>query len=49
MILLLTDKELAYRMGKTGRQIAKKQFDEELVFDKVKSVYLELLKNKGLK
>lgn len=45
---LLADPERARRMGREGTRIARERFDEELVFERVKSEYRRLLKEKGL-
>jgi glycosyltransferase involved in cell wall biosynthesis len=48
IIRLLEDKPLAQRLGETGRRMAEEQFDERLVFAKVKAEYARLLRQKGL-
>lgn len=48
IIELLTDREKARRMGEEGRRIALERFDERLVFEKVKSEYSRLFREKGL-
>jgi glycosyltransferase involved in cell wall biosynthesis len=48
IVELLTDRERARRMGEEGRRLALERFDERLVFDKVKSEYARLLREKGL-
>lgn len=45
---LLQTPELAARMGQEGISIAREQFDERTVFDKVKEEYSRLLTKKGL-
>jgi glycosyltransferase involved in cell wall biosynthesis len=45
---LLADQEKARQMGETGRQMALAQFDEQLVFAKVKAEYTRLLQAKNL-
>jgi glycosyltransferase involved in cell wall biosynthesis len=47
IIELLTDKEKAQRMGAEGRRLALERFDERQVFEKVKSEYARLLREKG--
>ena len=46
---LLTDREKALKMGEEGRKIAEERFDERHVFEKVKSEYARLMREKGLK
>ncbi len=46
--LLLSDEDLAKRLGQTGRRMAEEKFDEQLVFEKVKAEYAVLLNAKGL-
>ena len=46
--ILLTHKDLADRMGQGGRQKAVESFDEEQVFDVVKTAYARLLSSKGI-
>jgi glycosyltransferase involved in cell wall biosynthesis len=48
IVELLTNKEQARRLGEEGRRLALECFDERLVFDKVKSEYARLLREKGL-
>jgi glycosyltransferase involved in cell wall biosynthesis len=48
MQTLLTDLDRAHQMGREGRQIALKRFDERLVFDKILAEYAQLLQQKGL-
>jgi len=48
VVELLTDREKARRMGEEGRRIALERFDEQLVFEKIKSEYARLLTEKGL-
>jgi glycosyltransferase involved in cell wall biosynthesis len=48
IVELLIDKEKAQRMGKEGRRMALERFDERLVFEKVKTEYARLLKEKGI-
>jgi len=48
IVELLTDREKARRMGEEGRRMALERFDERLVFDKVKTEYARLLREKGL-
>lgn len=45
---LLTDCEKARRIGEEGQRIALERFDERRVFEKVKSEYARLLREKGL-
>jgi glycosyltransferase involved in cell wall biosynthesis len=45
---IVTDFELARRMGQMGRQMAKERFDERLVFTRVQAEYARLLRQKGL-
>jgi glycosyltransferase involved in cell wall biosynthesis len=45
---LLSNPDLGKKMGKNGRQIALKRFDENVVFEKVLQSYYMLLKEKGL-
>ncbi|MCL4263423.1 MAG: glycosyltransferase family 4 protein [Anaerolineae bacterium] len=45
---LLTNKDKARQMGQNGRQMAVEQFDEQLVFARVKAEYARLLQAKGL-
>ena len=49
IIELLTDREKALKMGEEGRKIAEERFDERHVFEKVKSEYTRLMREKGLK
>jgi glycosyltransferase involved in cell wall biosynthesis len=49
IIELLTDREKALKMGEEGRKIAEEKFDERHVFEKVKSEYTRLMREKGLK
>lgn len=44
---LLADKNKAQQMGQNGRRLAEEQFDEQLVFAKVKAEYSRLLQEKG--
>ncbi len=46
---LLTDREKALKMGEEGRKIAEERFDERHVFEKVKSEYTRLMREKDLK
>ncbi|MEM7112986.1 MAG: glycosyltransferase family 4 protein [Chloroflexota bacterium] len=39
---LLTDEQLAHRMGEAGRQMAVEQFDDRLVFDQIHAEYERL-------
>jgi len=48
IIELLTDREKARRMGEEGRRMALERFDERLVFERVRSEYARLLREKGL-
>jgi glycosyltransferase involved in cell wall biosynthesis len=48
IVELLTDKEKAQQMGRVGRRMALERFDERLVFEKVKTEYARLLKEKGI-
>ena len=45
---LITNRELAKRMGRAGRQKALEDFDEERVFSIVKAAYGRLLADKGI-
>lgn len=45
---LLNDRDKAARLGQTGRQMALERFDERRVFERVKSTYAGLLREKGL-
>ncbi len=45
---ILADAALAARLSKRARAIACEQFDERLVFDRVKAAYVGLLQQKGL-
>lgn len=47
MLRLLHDPDLAAKMGSRGRQIAEQCFDEEMVFDRVKTEYARLLAAKN--
>lgn len=42
---LLTNEEKVRKMGKEGRKIALERFDEQLVFERVKSEYSQLLRS----
>lgn len=44
---ILTDDVLAARLSKRARAMACEQFDERLVFERVKSAYVRLLQQKG--
>jgi glycosyltransferase involved in cell wall biosynthesis len=44
---LLSDKEMAGKMGEEGRLIAAERFDEQVVFTRVKDEYARLLHEKG--
>lgn len=48
IVELLTDREKARCMGEEGHRMALERFDEQLVFEKVKSEYTRLLVEKGL-
>lgn len=48
IIELLTNREKAQRMGEEGRRLALECFDEQFVFEKVKTEYARLLQAKGL-
>ena len=48
ILRLLSDRDLAQRMGEAGREMAKARFDEQQVFDKIKAEYTHLLGKKGL-
>lgn len=48
IVELLTDREMACRLGQEGRRLALERFDERLVFDRVKAEYARLLQLKGL-
>jgi glycosyltransferase involved in cell wall biosynthesis len=45
---ILTEPDLARRMGQEGRRVALERFDERIVFDRVKAAYAGLLIKKGL-
>ncbi len=45
---LLTDREMAGRLGRAGRRLAEERFDEQLVFNIVKTEYARLLREKDL-
>jgi len=45
---ILTDKELADRMGATCRQLALDRFDERQVFEKIRDIYRQLLNADGM-
>jgi glycosyltransferase involved in cell wall biosynthesis len=45
---LLTDRSKAQQFGSEGRRMALEQFDERLVFQRVKAEYSRLLQEKGL-
>lgn len=45
---LLEDKNFAKSLGKNGRKRAEKEFDEKLVFEKIREEYLRLLKEKNI-
>lgn len=45
---LLGDTDRARRLGETGRRMARERFDEQPVFETVKSEYARLLRAKGL-
>lgn len=47
ILRLLTDKNKARQMGEHGRQMANQQFDEQLIFTRVKAEYARLLQEKG--
>lgn len=49
IIELLSDRERARRMSMNAVRMARQCFDERLVFDKVKSEYVRLLGQKGLR
>lgn len=48
IVELLTNREKARQMGEESRRIAFERFDEQRVFEKVKSEYIRLLMEKGL-
>lgn len=48
MSKLLTERELAVRMGQAGRKLAREKFDERLVFEKIKAEYVRLLQARGM-
>jgi len=48
MVNILSDPEKAKAMGRSGRQLAEKRFDEKIVFGKIKREYFRLLKKKKL-
>lgn len=48
IINILTNEEVSYQMGESGRRIALNRFDEQLVFNKVKAEYTRLLEEKDL-
>lgn len=45
---LLMDHDRARKMGEEGRRMARERFDEQIVFEKIKSEYARLLEKKGL-
>jgi glycosyltransferase involved in cell wall biosynthesis len=47
ILMVLTDRELAKRLGENGRRIAYERFDERKVFQKVQDEYARLLREKG--
>ena len=46
---LLSDSQKARRMGQAGQRMAQERFNEQRVFDRVKSEYADLLQTKGLR
>jgi glycosyltransferase involved in cell wall biosynthesis len=48
MMALLRNEAKRRTMGETARQMALTQFDERLIFERVKEVYAELLARKGI-
>jgi glycosyltransferase involved in cell wall biosynthesis len=48
IVTLLTDRDLAARFGREGRQKAEERFDEERVFSIVTAAYARLLREKGI-
>jgi glycosyltransferase involved in cell wall biosynthesis len=48
IIELLTDHGKARKMGEEGRRISQERFDEQIVFEKVKTEYKRLLYEKGI-
>ncbi len=48
ILTLLENESLAHHLGENGRVRAEKQFDERIVFARVKDVYADLLQQNGL-
>lgn len=48
IIAILSDPDLARRMGEEGRRMALERFDEKLVFERVETEYARLLIQKGI-
>ena len=48
MIFLLNNPEIAKKMGEFGRKKAEKEFDEKIIFDKIKKEYQRLIKEKSI-
>lgn len=48
IISVLSDRELAQRLGQAGCQMARERFDERRVFQEVKDEYARLLEAKGI-
>lgn len=48
IVQLISDCDLARRMGEEGHRIALERFDERQVFEKVKAEYARLLREKGI-
>ncbi len=42
-LAILTDRESAVRMSEAGRELARRTFDEQLVFAQIQTIYAELL------
>ena len=48
IVELLTDRDKAKKMGEEGRRMARERFDEQIVFEKLKTEYTRLLYEKGI-
>jgi glycosyltransferase involved in cell wall biosynthesis len=48
IVRTLEDNNLACKLSRSGREMAIAQFDEQLIFSKVKQEYARLLKEKGI-
>ena len=48
IIHLLSDKEMAEQMGQNGRKKAEREFDERIVFDRIKEEYEKLVFEKNI-